>query len=126
MLFWTTSSPPSGGEQAAFDHHTRVRSKTEPSVTCRSDPRIHCHILFLHGSTSSTVLYPAQGAETRGGAHGDAADEHMEARERATFYLDYYRDEIMDYNRPAGSDDDGPLTSDYNPDSAHRNVELTS
>ncbi|KAE8767201.1 hypothetical protein D1007_61476 [Hordeum vulgare] len=56
----------------------------------------------------------------------DIITKTMEARERAMFYLDYYRVEIMDYNRPAGSDDDGPLTSDYNPDSAHRNVELTS
>ncbi|XBI55094.1 hypothetical protein VPH35_036983 [Triticum aestivum] len=41
----------------------------------------------------------------------------MEAGERATFYLDYDRDEIMVYYKPAGSDD-GALTPDYDPDSA--------
>ena len=46
----------------------------------------------------------------------------MEAGERATFYLDYDRDEIMVYYRHAGSDDDGSLTPDYDPESAHRKV----
>ena len=50
----------------------------------------------------------------------------MEAGERATFYLDYDHDEIMVYYRPTGSDDDGPITPDYDPDSARRNVELAS
>uniref|UniRef100_M8B3B4 TF-B3 domain-containing protein n=1 Tax=Aegilops tauschii TaxID=37682 RepID=M8B3B4_AEGTA len=39
----------------------------------------------------------------------------MEAGERATFYLDYDRDEIMVYYKLAGSDD-GSLTPDYDPD----------
>jgi hypothetical protein len=46
----------------------------------------------------------------------------MEAGQRATFYLDYDRDEIMVYYRPAGSDDDGSLTPDYDPESARRKV----
>ena len=45
----------------------------------------------------------------------------MEAGERATFYLDYDRDEIMVYYKPAGSDD-GSLIPDYDPDSARRKV----
>jgi hypothetical protein len=45
----------------------------------------------------------------------------MEAGERATFYLDYDRDEIMVYYRPADSDD-GSLTPDYDPESARRKV----
>ncbi|XBH63170.1 hypothetical protein VPH35_117210 [Triticum aestivum] len=45
----------------------------------------------------------------------------MEARERATFYLDYDCDEIMVYYRPAGRDD-GLLTLDYDLESAHRKV----
>ena len=45
----------------------------------------------------------------------------MEAGERATFYLDYDRDEIIFYYKPAGSDD-GSLTPDYDPDSACRKV----
>ena len=45
----------------------------------------------------------------------------MEAGERATFYLDYDRDEIMVYYKPADSDD-GALTPDYDPDSARRKV----
>ncbi|XBH68875.1 hypothetical protein VPH35_096917 [Triticum aestivum] len=36
----------------------------------------------------------------------------MEAGERATFYLDYDRDKIMVYYKPAGSDD-GAVTPDY-------------
>lgn len=50
----------------------------------------------------------------------------MEAGERTTFYLDYDRDEIMVYYRPTGNNDDGPLTPDYDPDSARHNVELAS
>ncbi|KAE8799498.1 hypothetical protein D1007_25074 [Hordeum vulgare] len=50
----------------------------------------------------------------------------MEGAKRATFYLDYNRDEIMVYYRPAGRDDDGPLTRDYDRDSVRRNVELAS
>lgn len=42
----------------------------------------------------------------------------MEAGERATFYLDYVREEIKVYYRPTDSDD-GSLTPDYDPDSAH-------
>jgi hypothetical protein len=45
----------------------------------------------------------------------------MEARERATFYLDYGHDEIMVYYKPADSDD-GSLTPDYDLDSARRKV----
>ena len=45
----------------------------------------------------------------------------MEAGERATFYLDCNRDEIMVYYKPVGSDD-GSLTPDYDPDSARRKV----
>ncbi|XBJ11755.1 hypothetical protein VPH35_016403 [Triticum aestivum] len=45
----------------------------------------------------------------------------MEAGERATFYLDYDRHEIMVYYKPAGSDD-GSLTPDYDPDSTRRKV----
>ena len=45
----------------------------------------------------------------------------MEARERATFYLDCNRDEIMVYYKPADSDD-GALTPDYDPDSACQKV----
>ncbi|KAF7047278.1 hypothetical protein CFC21_056224 [Triticum aestivum] len=41
----------------------------------------------------------------------------MEAGERATFYLDYVREEIKVYYRPTDSDD-GSLTPDYDPDSA--------
>ncbi|KAE8775623.1 hypothetical protein D1007_51852 [Hordeum vulgare] len=50
----------------------------------------------------------------------------MEARERATFYLDYCREDMMVYYRPTCTDDDGPLTPDYDSDSARRNVELAS
>ncbi|KAE8783987.1 hypothetical protein D1007_42543 [Hordeum vulgare] len=50
----------------------------------------------------------------------------MEAGERATFYLDYDRDELMVYYMPAGTDDNDPLTPNYDPDSAHSNVELAS
>ncbi|XBI60771.1 hypothetical protein VPH35_041656 [Triticum aestivum] len=45
----------------------------------------------------------------------------MEAGERATFYLDYNRDEIMVYYNPVGSDD-GALTPDYDRDFARRKV----
>ncbi|XBI12084.1 hypothetical protein VPH35_139004 [Triticum aestivum] len=45
----------------------------------------------------------------------------MEAGERAMFYLNYDRDEIMVYYKPADSDD-GALTPDYDPDSARRKV----
>ncbi|XBI14899.1 hypothetical protein VPH35_057413 [Triticum aestivum] len=54
----------------------------------------------------------------------------MEVGERSTFYLDYVRDEIMAYYdrdeimayyKHAGSDD-GSLTPDYDPDSAHQKV----
>ncbi|KAE8766661.1 putative glucuronosyltransferase GUT1 [Hordeum vulgare] len=48
----------------------------------------------------------------------------MEVGERAAFYLDYHRYEIMVYYRFAGRDDDGPLTPDYDLDAARRNVEL--
>ncbi|KAI5013222.1 hypothetical protein ZWY2020_028176 [Hordeum vulgare] len=52
-----------------------------------------------------------------------ATTYEMEAGERATFYLDYDRDEVMVYYRLTGSDDDAPLTPDYVPDSTLRNVE---
>jgi hypothetical protein len=45
----------------------------------------------------------------------------MEVGERAMFYLDYDRDEIMIYYKPADSDD-GALTPNYDPDSARRKV----
>ncbi|XBI21411.1 hypothetical protein VPH35_062537 [Triticum aestivum] len=45
----------------------------------------------------------------------------VEVGKRATFYLDYDRDEIVVYYKPAGSDD-GSLTPDYDPDSACRKV----
>ncbi|XBI16181.1 hypothetical protein VPH35_058480 [Triticum aestivum] len=48
----------------------------------------------------------------------------MEAGERATFYLDCNRDEIMVYYKPADSDD-GALTPDYDPDSARKKVIVT-
>ncbi|XBJ03385.1 hypothetical protein VPH35_022555 [Triticum aestivum] len=53
-------------------------------------------------------------------ALANAYDE-MEVGERATFYLNYDRDEIIVNYKPAGSDD-GSLTPDYDPDSAHRKV----
>ncbi|XBI71482.1 hypothetical protein VPH35_065693 [Triticum aestivum] len=52
-------------------------------------------------------------------ALADAYD--MEAGERATFYLDYDLEEIMVYYKPADNDDGG-LSPDYDPDSAHRKV----
>ncbi|KAE8816910.1 hypothetical protein D1007_05461 [Hordeum vulgare] len=55
-----------------------------------------------------------------------ASAYQMEDGERAMFYLDYDHEEIMVYYRAAGSDDDGPLTPDYDPDSACQNVELAS
>jgi hypothetical protein len=48
----------------------------------------------------------------------------MEAGKRATFYLDYDRDEIVVYYKPADSDD-GALTPDYDPESNRRNVIVT-
>ena len=43
----------------------------------------------------------------------------MEAGEIATFYLDYDRDEIMVYDKPAGNDDSS-LNPDYDHDSTRR------
>ncbi|XBI25124.1 hypothetical protein VPH35_050105 [Triticum aestivum] len=45
----------------------------------------------------------------------------MKVGERATFYLNYDRDEIMVYYNPVGCDD-GALTPDYDSDSARRKV----
>ncbi|KAE8799566.1 hypothetical protein D1007_25153 [Hordeum vulgare] len=88
-----------------------------------------CTLMMILIAQQFNFLVTSEPTHTYFGCPGSialATTYEMEARERAMLYIDYDRDEIMVYYMPAGSDDDGPLTRNYDPNSVHRNVELAS